>query len=509
MKRNKTISLALAFCLGMGVLWYGGVGILKNTRKIKLEDEEGDRAAALSGITFEGFSEEQAFRYNFRLRNGKMKSSFDVCEYEFVEESDESYMYSIYVPDPQAELTLEKQEEEGVWSIGADRMRILADIAGKGKKAVRFDSGLTVQGMPGEYQFQGYSWDGQVNDIYMGRTDPFDWMCFNQGIQSAIAEVNGQTVAALNLPWGGTRLYQVEEWTEESLDRQPAQLDEADLANQIHGWAQKETEPIGSVKLLKEWPSTEATRVIAIYPMEDKMVLISQTDASRPCYQLDEEGWVVKAERPAESWVNAILCDAQGNVIQTVSLMRLSDMYSYLTHALRMSRQDGEVSFVLEAVDNKQQKTHLQKGVVLRMEEGEIKAILSPTFAGTPEGEALGLAQRPEHPRLIANVKADLSGERLAVIWQDYVKVNQEYTKLEGGDLKLQVFEKDEPIYTGTLKCGWENQERSLLVGGWDYNIGRYDLPEEFIGFDYDDDLYFLERIYYPGALYQDRVFYE
>ena len=107
MKRNKTISLALAFCLGMGVLWYGGIGILKNTRKIKLVDEEGDRAAALSGITFEGFSAEQAFRYNFRLRNGKMKNSLDVCEYEFVEASDESYLYSIYVPDPQAELTLE------------------------------------------------------------------------------------------------------------------------------------------------------------------------------------------------------------------------------------------------------------------------------------------------------------------------------------------------------------------------------------------------------------------
>lgn len=514
MKKNKTICLVLAFCLGVSVLWYGAIALTKHTRQVKLIDQEGDRAAALSGITFEGFTSDDVVRYNFRIRNGKVKNNFKALEFNSDDGLFQASAYSAYQPDPDGEMTAEKGPDN-TWKINTDRMRLMVRVMRDWRPdsdgQAYFDSGLTIQGMPGEYSFESYG--EQPTHMGMGMIDPFSWMCFNQVQDTVTAEMNGKFLVALNLPWAGARLYNVDEWNDGQV-MDEAQLmeiaNEQDLNKRLRKQAEIQVQPSGSAQLMTEWSSTDVTRVLYMQPLGDKLIVLTQTDASRPCYKQDAEGWVVKNDRPAESWVNALVCDENGNVQESVPLMRLSDEYSYPARAVQMNVKENELSFTLEAGDSNASKVHLQKGIVLRMEEGKLKAIGSPTFASSTEGEALGLAETEEHPRAIAAVEADASGERVAVVWQEYAEMDESYTKLNGGDCQIQVFENGKSIYRGTLKCGWENENRYLLTGGWDFNIGEMNLPSTFIGFRKTDaNRYYGGCISYPSDQFQTNIFYK
>ena len=487
MKKIRMLSLMLAFCLGVGVLWYGCIAGLQKGSCVRLETVKGD-PAALEGIPLSGTMEDQLFRYRFTLQNGLIQNEFEPKEYESLSNIDPDNNICeatvIAVPSKDAEvrdLQLTAADENSQsWELYTNRVKLMLAVStiaenSEQEELAMVDTGIEINaGEKARFVFQNYvgsrldAWRlvGWLKD---GNKDEFiqDFYDMPFPEYGYCVQIGEKLYAAINLPGGGAQIYQVTDRAEYDLmweDGVPKDPDRP-IEEQLLEQAELGFPEIGKAELICEYPSQQVTGIIGMYQLEDSIAVLTYKDGVWQGWHLDEQNQIAANESSGQSAAELLVYDQAGNLQEKQTLMQFSGKEACQVAAYPVSSEDKKELCLKLQVQKWETNTHTdlaEKAFVLRMEPDGVNVLQSDAYALKPEGR--WIAEKNGAAQLILAAE-DPSGERMALLWQpfpaDWTEPNPGPS---GRDLYLQVIAKNGVVlYLGELKCGWEDDVRHEL----------------------------------------------
>lgn len=491
MKKIRMLSLMLAFCLGVGVLWYGCIAGLQKGSRVRLETVKGD-PAALEGIPLSGTMEDQLFRYRFTLRDGLIQNEFEPKEYESLSNTDpdnnicEATVIAVPSKDAEArDLQLTAADENSqIWELYTDRVKLMLVVSkdtgvSEPEELAMVDTGIEINaGEKSRFVFQNYvgsrldAWHlvGWLED---GNKDGFIQNFYDMPFleYGYCVQIREKLYAAINLPSGGAQIYQVTDMAEydrmweDGVSKDPDRPIEEQLLEQ----AELGFPEIGKAERICEYPSQQVTDVIGMYQLGDSIAVLTYKDGVWQGWHLDEQNQMVSNEPSGQSVVELMVYDQVGNLREKQTLMQFPGKETCQVAAYPVLSKDKKELCLKLQVQKWETNAHTdlaERAFVLRMEPDGVNVLQSDAYALKPEGR--WIAEKNGAAQLIL-AAADPSGERMALLWQpfpaDWTEPNPGPS---GNDLYLQVIEKSgEVLYLGELKCGWEDDVR--------HELSRYD----------------------------------
>lgn len=468
MKKHRTLYALLALCLIVGILWYSCIALLQKGTAPVLVDVEGD-PSALQGFTLDGMVTDSAFAQHFTLENGKLDSKFLALSQRNQPTASGAWCYAnaMPVPAPSAQLTApqrDSSENAGVhlWTMQGDRLRILLRCnlsSNSPDEYAIIDTGLEVQGKPEEFTFSAYG------DDNWGFTN--SWQCFsNLDIFSLLPSRNTPTVecmaddtlyVAYNLPWGGAKLYEVTSFQNRGSDFSA----ENELMGSLEEPNAKTDLPTaGESKELLTFSPSEVSQVVGIHQIGDFFVVLTQSNASDPCFVLNSDGHLENVPGPEKDCMEARIYDSNWNCTETAFLTDLpqndTQMWGFTsTQFTQPSNGFDDLYLTLHAYAHTSTSmvNAIDFSVLLRLENGRITVKDVRRFDAPLPQQTENFTFTGHYPTLLT-ARLDETGTKALIMWFAGTLERGDWSMQPiGGQIYLDVLEKDQLLYRGELKA--------------------------------------------------------
>lgn len=428
MKKYKTLSLLLAFCVVGCVLWYGGIAGLEKGSRPTLETVSGD-VTALKGMNIEGFSSDWCFSYQFAVQDGKLNAK------------------------PYPVKTLESQPRPGQKEVSWNITQTDSGVKLNALCYLRHETPRGQYDMPWDALAQfDTGLDLSQQDWERIRREPT-----NAGpgtAQSAVAheliptgamyEEDGVFYAAVNLPWGGSRIYKVTNPAENmAIQDFQDQLNQPDCKN-------------GQAECVIAYDADEVSLVDAIYPIGDAIMVLTQTDAGEPCWCRDENGTLQALESPVDSQLTVHIYDSDFQLKQTLPLLDLPEdmLCNVSTYLSEQKTEENTLCLKLNIYDRVDPSTdaNWSGAVTLQQDEdGTVRVIDTILYPKYEEAFSHDMPVTDEKLSKIEMVQTNPEGTRTAIVRNIYP---------EGEEWRLEVYENGERVYWGRLHNGSEEDQK-------------------------------------------------
>lgn len=425
MKKYKTLSLLLAFCVLGCAIWYGSIAVLEKGSRPTLETIEGD-VSALEGISLKGFSSDDDFAYRFFIQDGELRAK----------------PYSTQ----KLKAELQQGEAEVSWNIVSedDTVKVNGSCYFRQKtprgqsmnapwdKIAQFDTGLEVS----QADWDKISREPTYTNPDMAQS-ALSYELLTQGV---VQQMNDKVYTAINLPWGGANIYEVTNYSENMTWQEYTEQGE-----------------VGQVNCVLSYKGDEITLIDAMYPLGDTILVFAQTDANEPCWYRDETGRLQPLESPTESKLVVYVYDKDFVLQQTLPLLDLpKEMLSKVSvYPSGQDKVENALCFTISIADRTSASVgaNWRGAVVFALDENGTVHSTEPVLYPLYEQAAVnhGMAVTSDERCQIETVQTNKEGTRMAIVRTMYPQATE---------YRLEVYQDGERVYWGRLHNGREDDEQ-------------------------------------------------
>lgn len=442
MKKYKTLSLLVAICLLLGLLWYGLLLILEPGSRPALETVEGD-ASALSDISLEGCFADNSIGYHFTLEDGAL-STKPLATQKAIDFFPQPWSASTgwhftYLPDTPDRVGLSISGTAGAYIQNSHKPC-------NDNIAFHFNTNVSLSQTDFELisRLPTYVKDGTAASALAYETIP----------DGPLQYMHGKLYSIVNLPWGGIQVYSITDPAHNLSPADPALL---------NPWIETETgmqtipyeNSLGTPELVLSLDGDTVTVADGLFPLGDKIILLGHTDAGEPVYHLDENGTLQPLPSPEKSILTAYVYDQNFHLEQSLPLL---DLPQTMLSTIRISTpgiatsDDHTLCLVLSIEDRMEPyqeyvpetigwtdtlTLHLEENGTLQL----TNSLLYP--CNLTSAQKVPIDWDSTGPRQILTAQADSTGDRLAVIT---VPADQRPFP------ELEVYQNGTRIYRGALQ---------------------------------------------------------
>lgn len=476
MKQKRYLSGALVVILLAAMLWYSSIFTLQSRGEVSIQTVSGD-ASALDGITLEGSLADSTHAYDFILKDGKMNNSFHPTEHLnaiYCDPSEYSYgtvyMMPVIETDSFPIREISESSDRTCWMLTTDRVRMYVEYETDAGSAV-FDTGIELQGAPEEFVFSGYPQDDFSSVLWneYSKKNGYE-LQENLSYKRTICRTVGkQDYIAVNLPWGGFRLYRITQTEadrkgrvnryEEKCKAAKPQTKEACLAASLN------EEVWGKAVLVAACDADEAGRILELYELGDKLVAITLSNTGCDLAVLDADGRLQKTNGPARSRVEAYVYDADEKLEQVIPIMELPDGTEWNAEVFRCETGADNLLCLDLDVTREYYTRYMQCGAVLKLVDGEVQLLESVSYPYRADPDVCHGSFTKNEMRNILWVQTDDTQSKMAFAWQSELQWNPEKAAHTGGDIFLEVVQDGKTQWLGKFNDDW--QQDYLIPEGY------------------------------------------
>lgn len=293
MKRYKLTSLLLAFCFAGCALWYGVIALRRNKSAPTLKTLEGD-ISALQDITLTGYSSDATFAHHFQIQDGFL-SAKAVSPHK---------IGSFFPPHNSVswKLVPETENPQQMMLYASVCYSQLSGFSEKQDVLARFSTGLTIS----DFDILSRS------PTYFSGLDAQSALACELVPDGAVQEIDGNIYLAINLPWGGAKIYRVSDPIHDTNWRALEESEDDFLHKEY-----------GSGECVLSYEGNEISFVNAILPLGDHIIVFTQTDAGEPCYHREENGDLQPLEPSDKNLLTAFVYDKDFQLQQTLPILEM------------------------------------------------------------------------------------------------------------------------------------------------------------------------------------------
>lgn len=440
MKQYKLLSGVLAVCLAGAAVWYGGIALLQRGSRVTLQTEKGD-ASKLQDIELTASLRDDAFCRLLSIEDGVLHDRF---AWNTSNPMDRVLHPTVpvelhWLPVPGAEgESVERTEEDGSVeeTLVTSRVQLMVEYwNGETEEYIRIDPDLEIQAEQPRFMFSRNGQRGR----YLTKWIPIncDQKC------GEAAYWNGSRYLAVQLPWGGVQLYRVTQngehadshWLEASDFPQDMELT-------VSSCMEDHTTPTGKAEKIAEYSSDDITWLIGLVPMQNGLVMLTQTSTQLSAQQPNENGVMQPLQTPEKSRIEALVFDQNDSLVKRLILLELDEAAAapkaeYLRCGQPQTGQD-DLCVIFRIRDA------MEGAAVLRLEPTDARLVDAVQYMTN------------EDSRKIATVQTDAAGEKMAFVWQ------QRTASLDD-QIYLEVRQKGESVYMGRFVSDTKQDPLLLL----------------------------------------------
>ena len=474
----RILSLLLAFCIAAGAVWYGALALLKGRSQVTLSHQEGD-PAALQGITLTGALSDPAFCYEFTLENGKLRNRFSPHSYPPPSPRNRSGWNLFALPAADAQVTpaaeapgqVDTPSSYKLWQRSTDRIRLYLEytqysLSGQKETHAVVDTGVELLDSENGYTLFAQTKNDELLsnwDVDVGRIPALTPVLPHIPHSDSFSLAEDAPYLYWNLPWGGARIYRVDEMVPSGVTVKEAKLKEysQDPATMLEHLETDSSE--GSMEQVLEFTPEEASAILGVYPAgEEHMAVVLLRSAEIPAFVPDGQGGLKDAPGPEQSEITVQIYDTDCHLTDSARLLDLPNITSDSV-ASCISSGPSDTGFddlnLLVDFSSEPGTISRQTAVSLRVESGRITAqhsITQPLKPIEPSGT----------PELL-RIQMDETGTRTALLWLSLPEkfpvestflmqaMREDGTRSQGRRVYLDVMENSTLLYRGELNSSW------------------------------------------------------
>lgn len=420
MKKYKTLSLLVAFCLLFVLLWHGLLLILEPGSRPTLNTVEGD-SSALSNISLEGCFADNSIGYHFALKNGAfsakpMASQKSISFFPQPWSASTTWHFT-HSPDTPDRVGL------SISGTAAEAYTYDSPKSSDENAAFHFNTNVSLSQADFDLisRAPSYVKDGTAESALAYELIP----------DGPVQYINGKLYGVVNLPWGGIQVYCIPDPARNLSSTDPAYFAPwIETENGIQMIPYENS--LGTPELVLSLDGDTVTMADGLFPLGDKIILLGHTDAGEPMYHLDENSGLQPLPSPEKSVLTAYVYDQNFHLEQTLPLLDLPQ--TILSHvdviAPGVASPDSRTLCLVLKIDDRVEPYYAGESeeqsepigwmgaLALHLEDnGTLQLTNSLLYpSNLTSAQQISAHWASAGPRMILTAQTDSTGDRLAVI---------------------------------------------------------------------------------------------